>query len=245
MRVYELLQEQDLEEGIKQKLGAAALAAGLGLGVPAYKYYTDQARTNQTSAQTSAQELEKIQKLYPERKRESEDARSPLFYKRLQEVAKELSVDPRDLLKVMHFETKGTLDPSITNKIGATGLIQFMPNTARVLGTSIEDLRNMSAVKQLDYVLKYYKIKKLPPGARASDIYLSTFMPAVVVHNKPDNFILGARGQYKIPVFKSISAQQLNRGSVWKQNPVFWENKEIKKRGYFTVGDIRRVFDSR
>lgn len=145
----------------------------------------------------------------------------------------------------MHLETMGTLNPSIVNPIGAVGLIQFMPNVARRLGTSSEELRKMTATEQLDWVYEYFKINKLPPGSSASDIYLMTFMPAVVRHNKPDNFVLGARKAYGAKIFGSIPASSLNRGNVWDQNPVFHEDPVVKKRGYFTVGDVRNAFEKK
>lgn len=237
MRINEVLSE-NLEEGWKEKAAAAALAAGVGAGGLAYKYYPELVSK---PYKTIDQEVRHLVTRQPE----AEDARSPKFAKRLKEVADALGVSATDLLKVMWLETRGTLDPSKINKIGATGLIQFMPNTAKGLGTTTEELSKMSATKQLDYVLKYFKIKKLPPGSSASDIYLTTFMPAVVTHNKPDDFVLGAKGQYKTPIFKSIPANKLNRGSVWDQNPVFYENPAVRRQGYFTVGDVRDVFDKR
>jgi hypothetical protein len=238
MHVKEIV-ESKVDEGWKQNATAAAIAAGMGIGGLAYKHYQNQ--QSDPSKYSTAQEVERLQKNYPEQ----EHARSEKFQAKLKQVANALQVNPQDLFKVIWFETKGTFDPSKTNAIGATGLIQFMPKTAQYLGTTTEALRKMSAVEQLDWVLKYYKVKKLPPGSKASDIYLSTFMPAVITHNKPDSFVLGAKNQYNIPLFKSISADKLNRGSVWDQNPVFRERPEIKKRGYFTVGDVRALFDGR
>ena len=42
------------------------------------------------------------------------------------------------------------------SKYRATGLIQFMPKTAKNLGTSTQQLFKMSNVQQLDYVYKYF-----------------------------------------------------------------------------------------
>ena len=39
---------------------------------------------------------------------------------------------------------------------GATGLIQFLPSTARGLGTTTDALAGMSSVEQLNYVEKYF-----------------------------------------------------------------------------------------
>lgn len=235
MRIDELLIE-NLEENWKKKT-AAALAAGAMIGVPLKQYMSDKYDLY-NPAHAGIEHLRTP-------KHEEEHARSPKFMAKLREVASKLSVHPQDLLKVMHFETIGTLNPSISNAIGATGLIQFMPHIARAMGTSVEELKQMTATQQLDWVYKYYKMTKLPPGSTASDIYLMTFMPAVVRHDKPDNFILGARGGYKNKIFNSIPASKLNRGTVWDQNPAFHDDPVIKKRGYFTVGDVRNAFEKK
>jgi hypothetical protein len=58
----------------------------------------------------------------------------------------------------MLYETGGTLSPSARNKrTNATGLIQFMPATARGLGTNIDALSQMSPQEQLVFVQKYLK----------------------------------------------------------------------------------------
>lgn len=81
------------------------------------------------------------------------------------------------LMAVMNSESG--LNPAAQNNIGATGLIQFLPSTAKELGTSIDELKNMSALDQLDYVSKYFKpftnkLKTLP------DTYLAIFYPAAI-----------------------------------------------------------------
>ena len=68
-------------------------------------------------------------------------------------VAQAVGVNPQDLLAVMYFES--TWNPALVNSIGATGLIQFMPQTARGLGTTTTALKAMTRVQQLDYVQKY------------------------------------------------------------------------------------------
>jgi hypothetical protein len=59
-------------------------------------------------------------------------------------------------MAAMAFETGGSFSPAVPNKAGsgAVGLIQFMPSTAKGLGTSTEALKKMSAVQQLDFVKK-------------------------------------------------------------------------------------------
>ncbi|WP_346839063.1 hypothetical protein [Microbulbifer sp. SAOS-129_SWC] len=103
------------------------------------------------------------------------------FKRRLQRIAANLGISPDFLMSCMAFETGETFSPSIKNAAGsgATGLIQFMPRTARALGTTTEALAAMTAVKQLDYVEKYFlpykgKLKTL------EDIYLAILYPAAI-----------------------------------------------------------------
>lgn len=79
------------------------------------------------------------------------------------------------------FETGATFSPSVTNRAGsgATGLIQFLPDTAEAMGTSTAALARMSAVQQLDYVGDYFR-----PYARRihslADLYMAILMPRYV-----------------------------------------------------------------
>ena len=61
-------------------------------------------------------------------------------------MAGRLGVSEADLYAVMSFETGGTFDPGISNAAGsgATGLIQFMPSTARGLRYQHRSLAGMS-----------------------------------------------------------------------------------------------------
>jgi hypothetical protein len=68
---------------------------------------------------------------------------------------------------------------------GATGLIQFMPKTAKGLGTTTDALARMSAVAQLEYVELYFK----PYRVRTlEDVYMAILWPAAV--GKPNDFVL-------------------------------------------------------
>ena len=73
---------------------------------------------------------------------------------KIEDISARLNCKPEDLMAVINAES--SFNPKARNKrSGATGLIQFMPRTARGLGTSTEELRNMSTLEQLDYVEKY------------------------------------------------------------------------------------------
>lgn len=93
------------------------------------------------------------------------------------------------LLSCMAWESGRTFSASIINKAGsgATGLIQFMPTTARGLGTTTKELASMTAEDQLNYVWKYFapykgKLKTL------SDIYMAILWPKAV--GKPETYVL-------------------------------------------------------
>jgi len=74
---------------------------------------------------------------------------------KLQEIADKHGFTVEQLLNVIQKESDFDLSAeNPTTK--ATGLIQFMPETAKGLGTSIEDISNMSAIDQLDLVDKYF-----------------------------------------------------------------------------------------
>ena len=93
------------------------------------------------------------------------------------------------LMAAMAFESGETFSPKIKNGAGsgATGLIQFMPSTARGLGTTTADLAQMTAVDQLFYVEQYFK----PYAARIEslpDLYMAILWPRGI--GKPDDYAL-------------------------------------------------------
>jgi hypothetical protein len=97
------------------------------------------------------------------------------------------------LMSCIAFETADTFDPKITNRAGsgATGLLQFMPKTARGLGTTTEELATMSAMEQLWYVREYlrpyhHRIKTL------SDMYMAILAPIAI--GRPDDSPLYSTG---------------------------------------------------
>lgn len=150
--------------------------------------------------------------------------KEPEFMPKLEKVAQSLGIDKSVLLSVMKFESN--LNPQAVNPMSrATGLIQFMPKTARGLGTTIDELFAMTATNQLDYVEKYYKSNGVKPGATVGDLYMLTFMPAAA--NKPDDFVLGdANGG---DVFG------LSKSAVYNQNRIF----DADQDGVFTVADVK------
>jgi Transglycosylase SLT domain len=95
-----------------------------------------------------------------------------------------LGCDPSHLMSAMAFETGESFSPTIQNgKSGATGLIQFMPNTAKGLGTSIDKLLAMTAEEQLDVVERHLKPFKNRMKS-LSDVYMTILLPSAV--GKPE-----------------------------------------------------------
>lgn len=84
---------------------------------------------------------------------------TPEFIAGVEAMAERLGTRPEYLLAAMSFETGGSFDPAQRNNAGgsATGLIQFLPSTARGLGTSMGELAGMSSVEQLQYVEAYFE----------------------------------------------------------------------------------------
>jgi hypothetical protein len=107
---------------------------------------------------------------------------------KVKNLAGQLGLDPDWLLAVMSFETGGTFSPSVKNgaNSGATGLIQFMPETAAGLGTSTSALATMSQEEQMDYVCKYFDSYKIannggqPKLQSLEDLYMAVLLPTAI-----------------------------------------------------------------
>jgi hypothetical protein len=112
---------------------------------------------------------------------------SAAFKGKLIEIAQNIDVDPNFLISAMAFETGETFSPSIKNRNGATGLIQFLPDTAVELGTSTVDLAVMTAVDQMDYVEKYFNPYKNMLET-IEDVYMAILWPAAI--GKANSWVL-------------------------------------------------------
>lgn len=143
------------------------------------------------------------------------DLTSGAFRTKLVKIADRLRLDPSALATVMMFETGKTMSPSVRNPYSnATGLIQFMPSTAKNMGTTVDALARLSAVDQLDWVEKYFR----PYAGRLrtpQDHYLAVFMPALI-------------------------GTSLDHVVAESGNVVYTQNKgfDSSGKGYFTTGDV-------
>lgn len=111
------------------------------------------------------------------------------FRARVRQIESNLGINANWLMAIMAFETGNSFDPTKTNLAGsgATGLIQFIPSTARYLGTSTTALARMTDVQQLDYVERYFedyasRIRNI------GDAHMAVLWPAAI--NKPDSYVM-------------------------------------------------------
>lgn len=129
----------------------------------------------------------------------------------LEKTAAVIDIHPDWLAAVMSFES-GFNPAAVNSQSNATGLIQFMPSTAKNLGTTVSALRAMSFQEQLPYVIKYFGEKA---GLRSlEDTYLKVFYPKAI--GQSNNWVVAREGE-----------------AVYTQNASFDNGK-----GYITKGDI-------
>lgn len=118
---------------------------------------------------------------------------SETFRDRVWWIADTIEMDPDDLMSCIAWESGRTFRPDIRNQAGsgATGLIQFMPATARALGTTTAALAAMTAEDQLNYVYQYFrpwrgKLRTL------GDVYMTILWPKGV--GKSDSYVVFGGG---------------------------------------------------
>lgn len=169
----------------------------------------------------NAEELaKKWQKLKPKAKDITKE-----FCQKVIDISKEIECTPDDLMTVINLETAGTFSPSVQNKdTKATGLIQFMPKTAKSLDTTTEKLKSMSAIEQLDYVKKFLingkNTRKITGSIDATTLYCLIFWPEAAT--KEDSFVI-AKNDHD----KTEDTYDLNKGL------------DANKDNVITRGDLR------
>lgn len=152
-------------------------------------------------------------------------SREPAFVWRLKQIATSLSLDYNAMAGVMGLES-GFKPEAVNPSGGASGLIQFMPATAKALGTSIEAIRSMTGTEQLEWVEKFFR-----PHAgrltRLGDYYMAVFMPGYL--GAPRETVLGELGSTEI-----LPKTNLTKGRIYEQN----KGLDIDRDGKLTVGDV-------
>jgi hypothetical protein len=149
-----------------------------------------------------------------------------LFKEKVKSISKLLGIKPDWLMAVMRHESNLKHD-AVNSVSNATGLIQFMPTTAISLGTSVEKLKLMTNVEQLDYVYKYYNLWKTG-GAEYKEpyhLFLTTFYPVALLKNYVSD------KNYKFGSEKSDTYAK----TVATQNKGF----DLDNDGYITTKDYK------
>ncbi|UVD32195.1 putative transglycosylase/D-alanyl-D-alanine carboxypeptidase [Vibrio phage phiKT1028] len=123
------------------------------------------------------------------------------------------------VMSIMAFESGRTFDPAIQNAAGsqAYGLIQFMGGAASDLGYTLDEIRSMEQIEQLEKcVLPYFDMRaRRKPMKNLEDYYLSVLYPAYVG--------------------KGLDEVLFEKGSVgYRQNSGLDKNKD----GNIVVGEI-------
>lgn len=141
----------------------------------------------------------------------------------LNSLSAKLGIEPKFLDVVIRAESgwkPGAVNPST----GATGLIQFMPNTALSLGTTVEALRTMTIYEQWPFVEKYllpWK-SKMKEGI---DVYFAVFFPLAM--GKPDSF--------------RLETKNIRASKIAQQNAPY----DLNKDGVITKGEVRRFLEKK
>lgn len=153
---------------------------------------------------------------------------SPLFKERVLWIANALRVNPDYLMACMAWESGETFSPSIKNFAGsgATGLIQFMPSTARGLGTTTAALAKMSAEDQLNYVYKYFR----PYAGKLNslgDVYMAILWPKGV--GKPDHYVLFDRKKMPTAYRQNSGIDNNKDGLVTRAECLVKVNQKLAK----------------
>ena len=155
---------------------------------------------------------------------------SRAFREELVKVGERLAVDPNFIAAVISNESG--FNPQTVNPTGgATGLIQFMPATAKAMGTTTAALRAMSDVQQLAYVERFYRPHAGKIGS-PGQCYMATFLPAFM--HKPSSFVLGRKGD------PTVLYGSTTLGKLYEQNAGF----DATGKGYFDVGDVTARADA-
>ena len=139
----------------------------------------------------------------------------------LESLARKYSIPPEWLANLINHESAGTFNPAVRNpSSGATGLIQFMPSTAKGLGTTTTALSKLTFQQQLPWVEKYLfktlkNLKaysctissvastcKIRPDMREIDLYMAIFYPVSMFkpnYQFPSN-VVSANGGIRTPM---------------------------------------------
>ncbi|MEJ2325399.1 MAG: transglycosylase SLT domain-containing protein [Chromatiaceae bacterium] len=138
---------------------------------------------------------------------------------------------------VAYVSSESNWNPAAVNpSSGATGLAQFMPTTAKGLGTTVEDLRTMTVRQQLPWVFKYFDKAS---GGKPIPILDFKVLGFSTAHppGSPDDTVLypaGSAGAKANPAYTDESGA-MTFGSVRAKQAMYIASKGAERRS-FEVG---------
>jgi hypothetical protein len=159
------------------------------------------------------------------------------FKQKVIDVGTELSIDPNYIMACIALETGTKFNTSTKNpKSSATGLIQFMANTAKDLGTSTSKLAAMTHVEQMDYVKKYFVTQannfNYPTSEWSlGDVYLSIFTPSAMLLKDDDVVYSKGQNAYEVNLFHDRN----NDGKITKKE-IIMNIEDFYKKGFAYEG---------
>lgn len=191
--------------------------------------WLEQARTELQSSSSALPEKSTAHPDIPSLQRIAYGSKvSPKFKERVLWTADALGCDPNYLMACMAWESGETFSPNIKNAAGsgATGLIQFMPSTAKGLGTTTTLLANMTAEDQLRFVYEYFK----PYAGRLhnlGDVYMTILWPTGV--GKEDHFVLFDRSKAPTTFRQNAGLDVNHDGLVTRAECLVKVNQKLAK----------------
>lgn len=178
----------------------------------------------------------------------------PEFKRKFVSMCNRLKINPYYLIQAIAIETNHTFSPKICNPIGASGLIQILPSSARGLipgknGTAATDyIRTLSAIDQLPVIEKFLSSK--PLRFRESARNIGEFYPLILypggltnpdpsIQKVPGTTVLMADDNEQtramgVPTKRKYS----NNIESYRQNRGLDKNKD----GFITVKDLNDIY---
>ncbi|HVJ19390.1 MAG TPA: transglycosylase SLT domain-containing protein [Polyangiaceae bacterium] len=216
------------------------LAAALGAGVGAARRYADLRRPRSRPIGYNVWAFEGIERL------PVDTVLRPLSAGLL-----ELGVDPNAVLAVLKHESN--FKPDAANwqtsdgkrHLVAAGLLQWIGETARRYGTTMEKILQMSSAEQVPLILRYWQdMAKTFPSRKGrwtpEQALRATFYPASV--GKDGGYVIGDKNAQ--PTDESEAAKKKARKSrlIYQQNAGLDRNKDDKVTASDVDEDAKRVY---
>lgn len=143
---------------------------------------------------------------------------SATFRARIWWLACTLRMDPNWIMACIAWESGESFSPSKKNLAGsgATGLIQFMPTTAKEIGTTVALLAKMTAEDQVNYVYKYFKMMIARHGALTTleDTYMAILWPPAI--GRPVSSALWSQAEKPTTYRQNAGLDTNNDGTITK-----------------------------